>query len=37
MLEGDSEVRVTDVPQGYAVWLVTAVVALLVVTAWRRA
>ena len=37
MLEGDSEVRVTDVPQGYAVWLVTAVVALLVVNAWRRA
>ena len=36
-LEGEAEVRVTDVPQSRAAWLVVAVISLLVVTAWRRA
>ena len=37
MLEGDTEVRITDVPQTPAAWLVAVVTVLLVLTAWRRA
>jgi len=37
VLEGDTEVRITDKPQVYAVWLVSVVAALLLLTAWRRA
>lgn len=37
VLEGDTEVRVTDVPQTPAAYLVVAVAVLLVLTAWRRA
>lgn len=37
VLEGDTEVRITDVPQTPAAWLVAVVTVLLVLTAWRRA
>ena len=37
VLEGGTEVRITDVPQTPAAWLVAVVTVLLVLTAWRRA
>ena len=37
VLEGDTEVRITDVPQRPVAWLVAIVTVLLVLTAWRRA
>ena len=37
VLEGDTEVRITDVPQRPVAWLVAVVTVLLVLTAWRRA